>query len=267
MSGSNRYRGWIADRVRSAPWSVILPVVAVVALADTFVQWAVTATAGPGFQVTGFAVVAAAVVAGRPARWGSAAGLLCVGVLFGSWATAVTWAVAAFATTTVVVRLWVRDGADPEGWLVWTGRYAFVALVGILLFGATAAWLLDLLGRAAFSVTVGRTLIGNLPLAVLGAPLVRAASRRTPRGGTDPERPVTGPMRVGVALVALVWVVGGFVGSFLFRTVWQVPPGEIGRQFSPALERLLFLWGWQGTYAQLALGLVAVAVIASLLRR
>jgi hypothetical protein len=268
MIGLNWNHRSIEDRFRNVPWGSILSVLAVFAVTDTLVQWAVTAVAGPRFQVAGFIVVAAAVVVGRPARWGSAAGLLCVGVLFGTWATAVTCAIAAFLTTTVVIRLWAHDEVDAGGWIPWARRYVFVATVGVLLFAATAAWLLDVLGWAAFSVTVGQTMAANLPLALAGAPLVRAVSDLTPKGGqAEAERPVTGAKRGFVAIVTLVWIVSGSVGSFLFRAARLVPSGRIGRRFHPSLETFIFLWGWQGTYAQLVLGLVVVAVLAGLLRR
>lgn len=268
MIGVNWNHRSIEGRLRNVPWGSILPVLAVIVVADALVQWGVTAVAGPGVQVTGFIVVAAAVIIGRPARWGSAAGLLCVGVIFGAWATAVTCAIAAFLTTTVIVRLWAHSEVDAMGWIAWAGRYVFVATVGVLLFVATAAWLLDVLSWAAFSVTIGQTLVANLPLAVAGAPLIRAVSDLTPEGRqAEPERPVTGAKRGGVALVTLVWIVSGSVGSFLFRAARLVPSGKIGRRFHPGLETFIFLWGWQGTYAQLVLGLVVVAVLAGLLRR
>ncbi|MEF8854681.1 MAG: hypothetical protein V5A24_04205 [Haloarculaceae archaeon] len=253
--------------VRGLPLGVVVPVLVVVALAATAVQWFTTLAVGTDVRLLGLAVVGAAVVAGRPARWGSAAALLGVGAVVGTWTTAVTWAVAAFVTSTVATRLWASEGID-GGWPTWTRRYVFVTVVGVLLFAATGAWLLDVLGLASFSVTVGRTVATNLPVAIVGAPLVRLVSERTPGSNPSaPERPQDGGARAGVTLVVLVWTVGGYVGSFLFRTVEQVPPGEIGRQFSTTLETVLFAWGPQGTYAQLVLGLVALVVVGVLLRK
>lgn len=263
---------WVAVRteVRSLPLGDVLPVAVVVAIAATAAQWLTTAVVGPDVRLLALAVVGAAVVVGRPARWGSAAALVGVGVLFGTWTTAVIWAVAAFVTSTVVTRCWTAD-EPASGVATWTRRYVFVAVVGVLLFAATGAWLLDVLGQAAFSVTVGRTVTASLPVTLVGAPLVRVALERTgrdrPSRPSAPGRPLDRRARVGVLLIAVVWTVGGYVGSFLFRTVALVPPGEIGRQFSYVLAAFLSVWGPHGTYAQLLLGLLALGVVGTLLRR
>ena len=65
----------------------------------------------------------------------------------------------------------------------------------------------------------------------------------------------------------LCWAVVGYVGSFLFRTVEQAPEGAFARRFSPTVEAFIALWGPGGTYAQLLLGIVALAVLAVVLRR
>jgi hypothetical protein len=251
-----------------APWTVILLVGASVALVATIGQWVVAAGVGLWLRPTGFAVVAAGIVAGRPARWGSAAGLLVAGTLLGAFSSSVAWALAAFAAAAVSTRLWAHDEGGDGGYLSWLVRYVVVAVGGVVVFAATSAWLLDVLGQVAFSVTAARTVSTNLPLALAGAPFVRLGLERT--GEHDWRvhgRPLTVPARAAVVLVAILWTVGGEVGSFLFRAVQRVPPASLARRISPAVAEVLPIWGWQGTYAQFALGAVALAAIGLLLRR
>lgn len=250
------------------PWRTILLVGAGVALLATVGQWLVAAGVGLWIRPVGLAVVAAGVVAGRPARWGSAGALFLVGLLFGGPSAGVAWAVAGFAAAAVSARLWVHDERPGEEWGSWTLRYVVVAVGGVLVLAATNAWLLDVLGRAAFSLTVGGAVVANLPLAVVGAPLVRLAVEHTDvRQEVPRARSPTVTTRAAVVLVALCWTVGGYAGSFLFRVVEQVPSGGIARELSPAIEAFVAVWGWQGTHAQLVLGLVALAVVGLLLRR
>lgn len=252
----------------AAPWRTILLVAAGVSLVVTVLQWTIAAGSGLSIRPVGFAVVAAAVVAGRPARWGSAAPLLLAGFFATGWANGVAWAIAAFVAAAVSTRLWGGDEEREEGWVPWMLRYAVVAVGGVLVFAATSSWLLDVFGRVAFSITVERTVVTNLPLALAGAPLVRLAAEYTGEGGrkVTSGRPSV-KTRAGVVLVALCWVVGGYVGSFLFRIVERVPPGSLERRFSTAVSEFVGLWGRQGTYAQFLLGLVALATIGLLLRR
>ncbi|MEF8843708.1 MAG: hypothetical protein V5A62_19130 [Haloarculaceae archaeon] len=251
------------------PWTVVLLVGGSVALVATVGQWGVAAGVGLWLRPTGFAVVAAGILAGRPARWGSAVGLLVAGTLLGAFSSSVAWALAAFAAAAVSARLWARDDEGREGgsrsWLV---RYVVVAVGGVVVFAATSAWLLDALGRAAFSVTAARTVSTNLPVALAGAPVVRLGLERA--GEHDWRvhgRPLTASTRAAVILIALLWTVGGELGSFLFRVVQRVPPASLARRFPPAVVEFVTLWGWQGTYAQFSLGAVALAAIGLLLRR
>jgi hypothetical protein len=251
------------------PWTAVLLVGGSVALVATVGQWAVATGVGLWLRPTGFAVVAAGIVAGRPARWGSAVGLLVAGTLLGAYASSIAWALAAFAAAGVSTRLWARDDEESEeGHLSWLGRYVVVAVGGVVVFAATSAWLLDVLGRAAFSVTAARTVSTNLPLALAGAPLVRLGLEHADEYDWRVRgRPLTTSTRAAVVLIALLWTIGGEVGSFLFRAVQRVPPAGLRSRFSPAVEEFVTLWGWQGTYAQFALGAVALAAIVLLLRR
>lgn len=240
----------------------------VVALADTVGRWVAVAALGTGARPVGFALVAAALVVGRPARWGSAAGLLAAGVLLGDWAGGVVRAAAAFAATTVAVRLWIRGGDRDAGWLEWLPSYVVVATTVVLAFAATSATLSDVLGRAAFGVALERIVATTLPLALVGAPLVRPIAERA--AGTSwslPSRPLPGRSRAVVVGTVLCWTVGGYVGGFLFATVEQAPEGAFARRFSPSLETFISLWGPRGTYAQLLLGAAALAVLAVVLRQ
>lgn len=253
----------------AAPWRTILLVAAGISLVITVLQWTIAAGSGLSIRPVGFAVIAAAVVAGNPARWGSAAALLLTGLFAMGWSSGVAWAVAAFVAAAVSTRLWAHREEEPEeGWGAWTLRYAVVAVGGVLVFAATSSWLLDLFGRMAFSISVKRTVVTNLPLALAGAPLVRLAVEYTGAGGQriTSSRP-SAKTRTAVVLVALCWTVGGYVGSFLFRIVERVPPGSLERRFSTVVSEFVGLWGWQGTYAQFLLGLVALATIGVLLRR
>ena len=253
-----------SDAVRTAA-----RVAVVVALVETIGHWAVAAGLGLGVDPLGLALVALAIVVGRPAQSGSAAGLLVAGVLLGDWSGGVVAATAGFVSTAVVVGLWPHEGAnDDAGWGVWLLRYGLVASTAVLGFAATSAWVADIVGRAAFSVTVGRTLVTTLPLALLGAPLVKVAAEQVP--GTpqwSPSHPMTRRSRAVVVGTVLCWTVGGYVGSFLFRALGQAPPGAVGRRISPLVGTFVDLWGPQGTYAQLLLGTMALAVLGVVFRR
>jgi hypothetical protein len=268
VTRTNVYGVSTARFTADVQWRTILLVGAGVALFATVGQWLVAAGVGLWIRPVGLAVVAAGVVAGRPARWGVAGALFLVGLLFGGPSVGVVWAIAGFAAAAVSTRLWVHDERPEEGWGSWALRYVVVAVAGVLVLAATSSWLLDVLGRGAFSLTVGETVVTNLPLAAVGAPLVRLAVGHVDvRSGAPRTRPPTATTRAAVILVALCWTVGGYVGSFLFRVVEQIPSGGIARELSPAIEAFVAVWGWQGTYAQLVLGLVSLTAVALLLRR
>jgi hypothetical protein len=269
MTGTDVGEAPIERGADVVPWRTTLLVGASVALVATVGQWVVAAGVGLWLRPTGFAVVAAGIVAGRPARWGSAVGLLVAGTLLGAYSSSVAWALAAFAAAAVSARLWARDDEGSEGgYLSWLVRYVLVAVGGVVVFAATSAWLLDVLGRAAFSVTAARTVSTNLPLALAGAPFVRLGLERAEAHDWGVRgRPLTASTRVAVILIALLWTVGGEVGSLLFRAVQRVPSASLSRRISPAVEEFVTLWGWQGMYAQFALGAVALAAIGLLLRR
>jgi LPXTG-motif cell wall-anchored protein len=248
---------------------VVVPVALLVALSNTLVKWALTAGVGVGIRPVGLVIVATAVVVGRPARWGSAAGLLVTGSLLSGWTYGVVWAVSAFATAAVADRLWVRDARDRDGGAVdWYLRYCGATLGGVVVLATTSAWLLDVLGQAAFSLTVGPTLVATLPLAIAGGPLVRLAVTRTDwsrRGGREPAPSATA-RRIAL-LVTICWAVFGYVGSFLFRVTDQMAPTILARQFPANVLTFIHLWGDQGTYAQALLGVVSLALLWLLLRR
>lgn len=247
----------------------VLLVAAVVVLADTVARWTIAAGVGLGVRPIGFGLAAAAVVVGRPARWGSAVGLLAAGLFLGDWTGGVVNAIAAYVATVLAVRTWASGGEDQDmSWSEWLLRYGVVAIVTVFAFIAVESWLFDVLGRAAFSVTVPRAVMTIVPLAVLGAPLVRPVARRAARASWEvPGRPLSERSRVIVVATVLCWVVFGYIGSALFRFIGQAPPGSVGRRISPALETFVGLWGQQGTYAELLLGLLALVVLAVVLRR
>lgn len=240
----------------------------VVALADTLGRWALAGVVEPGLDPVGAALVAVALAVGRPARSGSAVGLLVTGALLGDWTGGAVGAVAGFVAVTVAVRLWTyREERARVGLPVWLLRYALVATVTVLTFASTSAWLADALGRAAFGVVVGRVVVATLPFALLGGPFVRPVVARSPAlPWGEPGRSVTGRERGVVVVVIVCWALAGYVASFVFGALALAPPGSIGRRLSPALETFVSLWGWQGTYAQLLLGAVALLVLAATFR-
>ena len=245
-----------------------LTVAVAVALTDTVGRWAASVALGTGVQPIGFVLVAAALVTGRPARWGSAAGLFAAGVVLGDWTGAVVHANAAFVATTIAVRLWDRSDGRDVGWMAWLPSYVVVAVTALFAFAATSAVLSDVLGRVAFGSTLGRIIVTTLPLALVGAPVVRPLVERA--AGTPwslPGRSLSGRSRTVVVGTVLCWAVGGYVGSLLFGAVEQAPEGAFARRFSPAVEAFIALWGPGGTYAQLLLGVAALAVVAVVLRR
>jgi hypothetical protein len=258
------------DPRREVPLAAIL-VAVVVALAETLGGWALAGGIGLGLDPIGLVLVGLSVAVGRPARAGSAAGLLAAGALLGDWSGGVVHAVAGFVATALAVRLWPRrdgDGSGRVGVPAWLLRYGFVAAVAVLAFAATSAWLSDVIGRATFAVTVRRTVLTALPLALLGAPLVRpVVERASGRPWRDPGAPLPRRSRVLLAATVACWTLGGYVGSFLFGALELAPPGSVGRRISPAFESFVALWGPGGTYAQLLLGMAAVAVLTVLLRR
>ena len=247
----------------------MLPVAIVLFLSNTVAKWAIVAGLGLDIRPLGLGLVAAAVAVGRPARWGSAVGLLAAGLLLGDWTGGVVYAISAYVATTLGVRLWARsDGSRDSAWSDWMLRYGLVAVGTAFAFIAMESWLFDVLGRAAFSVTVPRAVMTTVPFAVLGTPLVRPVARRaTGTAWEVPGRPMSEWSQAIVVATVLGWTVLGYVSSALFRLIEQAPPGSIGRRISPALETFLGLWGDQGMYAELLLGLLALAGLAVVLRR
>lgn len=237
-------------------------VAVVVALSETVGRWVVAGGLGLDVDPVGLVLVSLAVVVGRPARPGSAAGMFVAGALLGDWYGGVVGAVAAFVATAVAVRLWTcPSGGGRDEWLSWSLRYGVVAVATVLAFAATGAWFSDVAGRAAFGTVVGRTVVSTLPVTLLGAPLVRWIAERAPdRSPRASGEPTTAQSVVVVATLAC-WVVGGYVGSFLFRALAMAPSGSVGRRISPVVEAFAALLGWQGTYAQLVLGILALTML------
>lgn len=256
-------------RIRNeTPWPVILVAIAVT-FSDTAGQWLVAGGFGLGIDPIGFVLVALAVVVGRPARSGSPVGLLVSGLLLGDWSGGVISAIAGYVATVTAIRLWARgNGDDDIGMIEWLLWYGIVAVAAVFAFAATSAWLSDILGQGAFSVLVGRTIVNTLPLSLLGAPLVRPVIKRVSEA---PWRelgfPVTGRSKVLLVGIVVLWTIAGYVGSFLFRAVELAPPGSIGRRVSPVVESFVGLWGWQGVYAQLLLGGIALLLLGLTFRR
>jgi hypothetical protein len=188
-----RVPGNVVERARergSVPRTA-LTVAGAVALADTVGRWGAVAALGTDVRPIGFVLVAVALVAGRPARWGSAAGLFATGALLGDWTGGVVHAIAAFAATTVAVRLWVPGNDRGVGWMEWLPSYVVVAVTVVFAFAATSAALSDVLGRAAFGSTLARTVVTTLPLALAGAPLVRPVVERAAGTSWSLRAPVT----------------------------------------------------------------------------
>jgi hypothetical protein len=260
---------WLASRSNGdVRWGALLLSGLGVALVDTVGQWLIVTRVGLWIRPLGLFIIAATVVLGTAARWGGASALIALGVLQGDWTGGVVSAVAAFVAMTITARLWGPDRDVPETPVAWVLRYAVVAVVGASAFATMSAWLLDVLGRSAFSVTVVPALAAQVPLAVAGAPVVRPIFERTRRSDWKSSLPAaTATDRRIVLGVVLCWVCAGYLGSFLFRTVARVPGAELGPRLSPAIESFVLLWGPQGTYAQLLLGLVSLATIAIALRR
>ena len=258
------------DGRREVPLAAIL-VAVVVALAETLGGWALAGGVGLGLDPIGLVLVALSIAVGRPARPGSAAGLLAAGALLGDWSGGVVHAVAGFVATALAVRLWPRRDGDGSGRAAvpaWLLRYGLVATVAVLAFAATSAWLSDVIGRAAFAVTVPRTVLTTLPPALLGAPLVRPVVEwASGRPWRDPGAPVARRSRVLLAATVVCWTLAGYVGSSLFGALELAPTGSVGRRISPSFEAFVALWGPGGTYAQLLLGVAAVVVLAVVLRR
>lgn len=252
-------------------WQSVLLIAVVVALTGTASQWALAAIVGPRLRPVVLVVVIAAVVAGRPAKWGSATGLLAAGALLGDWPGGVARALAAFVATVVAVRLWAReDGARiaDAGRYAWFVRYGIAAVGAALAFVAVEAWLLDLLGWISFGAVVPRTVVAGLSLVLLGAPIARVVVQRVANAEwRDPADPVSPRTRAAVVAIVSLWIVVGYVSSFVLRAAELVPREELGNRLSPAVEWFVVLWGPRGSYAQFLLGLAALVTIAAVLRR
>lgn len=252
---------WLSRQEVDASVAVVGIVAGLTVLVDTLGSWAITAVAGVGVRPLALLVVLATLTVGAAARWGLSLGLLVSGLLLGDWSGGVVAAVAAFVAAGVCSRTWDARRRSDE-WFRWLLRYGFVAVLSTLAFAATGAWLSDLLGAAAFSIVVAQSLAANLPLAVLGAPLAWIVVETEGRW-TDSTASKTVSTRGGalVAGVLVVWVAGGYVGSFLYQAANTVPIDMFGRRLVPAAETVVRLGGPQGRYAVFALGIVALGVL------
>ena len=247
----------------------LTPIVAVAVLAivvDTVGRWALTAVVGVGVRPLALLVVLVTAAVGSRARWGLAVGLLGSGLLLSDWSGGVVIAIAAFAAATICGRLGVgpRPQTEHHWWFV---HVAVVAVLSTLTLGATAAWLSDVLGVATFSIVVARSITTNAPLAVLGIPAVMAVAavgRR--RGWTGPAHaewlPTKRTLLAGVVLV--VWVGGGYVGSFMYRAVGTIPLDTFARRFGTVAVMVIRAGGPQGRFAVFCLGVVAIGALLAI---
>lgn len=246
---------------------VVLGGIAVLTLlVDTVGTWGLSAVAGVGLRPLALLVMLTTVTVGTKARWGLAAGLLVSGLFIGNWPTEVATMCAAFGAATICGRLW-DTSQDRTNRSRWTFNYVVVAVATTLMLAATTAWLSDLFGVAAFSIVVSQSLSGNLVLVLLGVPAawvlvgVRSERRIRDRTETLPTK------RVILTLGTLViWVGGGYVGSFLYQAAGTVTPETFGRRLGAAAERIVVFGGPQGRYAVFLLGILAVLTLVVLFR-
>lgn len=244
----------------------LTPIVAVAVLTvlvDTAGRWALTAAVGVGVRPLALLVVLATAAVGARARWGLAVGLLGSGLLLSDWSGGVVTAIAAFAAAAVCARLGVGPRPQTERhW--WFAHVAAVVVLSTLTLGATAAWLSDTLGVAAFSIVVARSVTTNAPLALLGIPAVLAVAAvgqgRGWRGAIHSEwLPTRRTLLAGVVLV--VWTGGGYVGSFMYRAVNTVPLDTFARRFGTVAVMIIRAGGPQGRVAVFCLGVVAIGAL------
>lgn len=236
----------------------------VVAFLETFGQWGLSAVVGTSVRPSGVAIVVATVLLGAPARWGLAGGMVVAGGALGDWSTGAVYALAAFTASIVCFRLWDSSRRDTTS-VGWIAEYEGVALVTVVLFAATSAWLTDLLGWTAFATPVVVTVAANLPLAAAGGllawPLAGAtAERRRP----DAEA-VTPRTKVAVAGTVFLWAGGGYVASFLYQAMNQVPTALYGRRLPAFAEPVVRFGGDNGSVVLTVFSLVSLAVIVYLL--
>jgi hypothetical protein len=247
----------------------LTPIVAVAVLTivvDTVGRWALTAVVGVGVRPLALLVVLATAAVGLKARWGVAVGLLGSGLLLSDWSGGVVIAIAAFAAATLCDRL--RVGPRPQR--QWHRRFGHVAVVLVLTtltLGATAAWLSDTLGLAAFSIVVVRSVATNAPLALLGIPVVMIVAevgrKRKWTGATHSEEPsMRQTLLTGVVLI--VWVGGGYFGSFMYRAVNTVPLDTFARRFGVVAVMIIRVGGPQGRFAVFCLGVVAIGAMLAI---
>lgn len=248
----------------------VLLIGVVVALASTASQWALTAIVGPWLQPVVLVVFIVAIVAGKLAKWGSATGLLVAGALLGDWSGGVACALAAFIATVVAVRLWAHEDSartTSARWHAWFIRYATAGTGAALVFAAVEAWFLDMFGRISFGAIISRTVVASLPLVLLGAPVAWIVLQRVANiEWRTPAEPMNKPTRAFIIAIASLWIVAGYVSSFVFRAAELVPQDELGNRLSPTIEWFIVLWGPQGSYAQLLLGMVSLVTIGAVLR-
>lgn len=200
------------------------------------------------------------------ARWGIFFGLLATGVVSGDWVGGAVTGLAGVLTAVIFVRLWKFP--DPRSVRRWLLLYLRTVPVVVVVYAVSVVTFGELSGILAFDIALVPLVSETLPLAILGLPVVYTTSRFT--AGTDflvVSEPMGQPRRPIAVAVIFLWAIGGYVGSFLFRTVSVVPAERIGEQVHPVAETVLVLSGYQGVRVVLLFNLLAVAVVLSLLYR
>jgi hypothetical protein len=192
--------------------------------------------------------------------------MLLAGLLVGGWTGGVISAIAVFITVVVCGHMWAAPRKE-AGSLRWLSEYAFVALVATLTLAGTSAWLMDAFGTAAFSVVVGQSIVANLPLALLGAPVAWLVADFGLRGNERGQSKASSTReRLLVVVTLSVWVVGGYVGSFLYRAAGTVPADTFGRRLGDAAATVVRLGGPQGQYPVFVLGVVVLVTLFAVFR-
>ncbi|WP_136592398.1 hypothetical protein [Salinigranum halophilum] len=235
-------------------------------LFDTVVSWALTAVLGVFIQPFAFLVTLGVVAIGAHARWGLSLGVLLSGIIAGDWSGGVASGLAVFIAAVVGSQLWVSDHENLV-WYRWLTHYGFVALVSTLTLAAATAWLADAFNIALFSIVVSQSFTANLVFALLGAPVAWAVADIGRRWGElRPPRAISMSERLLALGILSLWIIGGYVGSFLYQAAYTVPIELFGRRLGDSVESVVRLGGPQGQYAVFLLGVIALVALFTALR-
>lgn len=260
----------LADRLTSARARLtstpVLAVCGIVLLFEPAARWIVAPVVGTRVQFAGLAIVVSILLLGRSSRWAVGLGFFVSGSIWGDLAGAFAWSVAGVLAATVGSRLWARvhqDGTLPR--LRWYAWYEVVAVVSVLVHGATVASVFELVDRAAFSVAFGPLVASQIGAVVVAAPVLRLALRRgAPSRWHDADRPLSFAATTAVVVTVFTWAVVGFGASYAFRVLELAPPG-LSDRLPSIVYSLLVVWGDRGEFAVLLVALLALTVLATVL--